>query len=85
MIMGTVISPLGKQRERLWVFVCVSGERVGGTEIQTISTSLPKPPTAVPCTKTRAYINHTHSHTNKTELARSRFETDIIMVGTKEE
>lgn len=65
MIMGTVISPLGKQRERLWVFVCVSGERVGGTEIQTISTSLPKPPTVVPCTKTRAYINHTHRHAHK--------------------
>lgn len=63
MIMGTVITPLGRQRERLWVFVCVSGERVGGTEAQTISTSLPKPPTVVPCTKTRVYINHTHTHT----------------------
>lgn len=66
--------------------VCIRGEG-RGTGAQTISTPHPKPPTVVPCTKTRVYIKDTQTHAqiDKTELAWSRFEPHIMVVGTKEE
>lgn len=78
-------SPREAEGETVGVCVCESGERVGGTEAQTISTSHPKPPHSSALYKNKALRQHTHTHTHETKLAWSRFETDIMVAGTKEE
>lgn len=80
-------SPREAEGETVGVCVCVSGERVGAPGPRQSAPPHSKPPTVVPCTKTRVYIKDTQTHAqiDKTELAWSRFEPHIMVVGTKEE
>ena len=75
-------SPREAEGETVGVCVCVCQ---GGTRAQTISTSHPKPPTVVPSTKTRVYINDIHTPMDEAELALRRFNIHIMVVETKEE